>query len=159
MYDLSIRVPLIIYDPRYQTANSISNMVLNIDIAATILDFADIQSPHEYQGESLRPYVTGSRQPDKRKSILVEHLWPIKDIPSSEGIRTEKWKYFRYRYIQAPEELYDLENDPLEIHNLAGEKKYEKIVKKLRLNCDNKIALYQSKKLCPDDPFIDNQKF
>jgi alpha-L-rhamnosidase len=160
MYDYSIRVPLIIYDPRKNNPNTNENMVLNIDIPATILDAAGITIPDIYQGNSLLPYLDNKMPTSSnRKSILVEHLWTLRDIPSSEGIRTENWKYFRYRLIDAPEELYDLKNDPLETTNLARIKKYESIIKKLRKECEKQILLYQSKKLCPDDPFIENVKF
>lgn len=160
MYDNSIHVPLIIYDPRKNNPHSNEDMVLNIDIPATIVNAAGIQIPETYQGKSLLPYLENSGDASmKRKSILVEHLWTLRDIPSSEGIRTENWKYFRYRLIEAPEELYDLKNDPLETTNLAGLKKYASIVKKLRKECEQQANIYQSKKLCPDDPFIENVKF
>ena len=68
-----------------------------------------------------------------RSSILLEHLWTLADIPSSEGARTQKWKYFRYRFIQAPEELYNLEKEPLEQYNLATDTAYTKIKNKLKL--------------------------
>ncbi len=160
MYDNSIRVPLIIYDPRKNKPAINKNMVVNIDIPATILDAAGIQIPATYQGRSLLPFLDNSNDASaKRKSILIEHLWPLREIPSSEGIRTDKWKYFRYRLIEAPEELYDLKNDPLETTNLAGIKKYAPILKKLRKECETQANMYQSKKLCTDDPFIENVKF
>ena len=119
MYDISIRIPLIIYDPRNKKPSVVHSMALNLDIPKTILDFAGIQAPKYYQGESLKSLTDNSEHSLDRKSILIEHLWPIKDIPSSEGIRTEKWKYFRYRNINAPEELYDLINYPLEINKIG----------------------------------------
>lgn len=160
MYDNSIRVPLIIYDPRKNNPVINQDMVLNIDIPSTILDAAGIKIPETYQGKSLLPYLDNSNDASlKRKSILVEHLWTLRDIPSSEGIRTEDFKYFRYRLIEAPEELYDLKNDPLEITNLASLKKYQTVLKKLRKECEKQGNYYQSKKQCPDDPFVENVKF
>jgi arylsulfatase A-like enzyme len=83
----------------------------------------------------------------------------LPDIPSSEGVRTAKWKYFRYRLIKAPEELYDLEHDPLEKNNLAADIKYSKILAKLRKECDSTSLRYQREKLCPDEPFIEQKNF
>jgi len=149
MYDPSIRIPLIIYDPSMPTAKSctVSDMVLNIDVTRSILDFAGIKSPLNYQGESLKPFLKKADFSLKRDFILIEHLWKLPDIPSSEGIRTDKWKYFRYRYIQAPEELYDLENDPLETRNLALEKSHQQILKNLRIKFTRKAQQLKDEQL------------
>ena len=150
MHDNSLRVPMIIYDPRVKTHNDIEDMVLNIDISKTILDLAWIQAPEAYQGLSLIPYVAQGKHEEKRETILVEHLWELPLIPSSEGIRSNKWKYFRYRFIDTPEELYDLENDPMEIHNLALDSKYDMILTIFRKELEYKIQKYKSAKLVSD---------
>jgi arylsulfatase A-like enzyme len=134
-------------------------MVLNIDITKTMMDMAGITAPKNYQGKSLTPMLVNNNAHLNRSSILIEHLWDNPDIPSSEAIRTERWKYFRYRLITAPEELYDLKNDPLEKNNLASDMKYAKILVKLRKQCEATAKKYQSEKLCPDDPFIKNKNF
>jgi arylsulfatase A-like enzyme len=140
MYDPSIRIPLIIFDPRMsKKSRVVSDMVLNIDITKSILDFAGIKSPVNYQGESLKPYLNRPAYSLHRDFILIEHLWKLPDIPSSEGIRTDKWKYFRYRFINAPEELYDLKNDPMETKNLAQEQSHQKILRKLRHKFTRKV--------------------
>lgn len=159
MYDVSIRIPLIIYDPRTNNSSNVDAMVLNIDITRTMLDLAGIAVPAAYQGESLLPFIRKKNFHSARNSILIEHLWNFPQIPSSEGIRTDRWKYFRYRLINAPEELYDLKHDHLEKHNLATDAKYAKVLSELRRNCDATIAKYQSQKLCPDDPFIEAKNF
>lgn len=150
MYDNSLHVPLLIYDPREKTHSDIADMVLNIDVTKTILDVAGAKIPAEYQGISLMPYVKNKKPERVRKEILFEHLWKLPEIPSSEGIRTNKWKYFRYRFIEAPEELYDLVNDPLETNNLAKDPKYRKVIDKLRKECDSQIAKYTKAKLISD---------
>jgi arylsulfatase A-like enzyme len=159
MYDASIRIPLIINDPRIVKPSIVDAMVLNIDVSKTILALAEIKVPSNYQGINLKPFLEKGNNAVSRNSILVEHLWKLPDIPSSEGIRTDRWKYFRYRLIKAPEELYDLKNDPLEKNNLASDAKYAKQLAKLRKECDEKALKYQSEKLCPDDPFIEEKKF
>jgi len=150
MHDNSLRVPLIIYDPREKKHNDIDDMVLNIDVSKTILDLAGVKPPKEYQGISLLPYVKNEKPEKVREAILFEHLWKLPQIPSSEGIRTNKWKYFRYRFIQTPEELYDLENDPLETKNLAQDPAYIKVVNELRSKCDAQIKKYTKAKLVSD---------
>lgn len=150
MYDNSLHVPLIIFDPRAKKHGDISDMVLNIDIAKTILDIAAVEIPEEYQGISLMPYVRNKKPEKVREEILFEHLWKLPEIPSSEGIRTNEWKYFRYRFIEAPEELYDLKNDPLETKNLAPDPAYNEILSRLRKECDNQIEKYTKAKLVSD---------
>jgi arylsulfatase A-like enzyme len=134
-------------------------MVLNIDITKTMLDMAGINVPANYQGESLASLLGNNATHLKRDAILVEHLWDLPDIPSSEGIRTSQWKYFRYRLIDAPEELYDLKNDPLETINLATKPRYKRMLSALRKQCEEKISRYQSQKLIPDDPLMKAKNF
>ena len=159
MYDVSIRIPLIIYDPRVKKSSSVDQMVLNIDITKTMMDMAGVTAPKNYQGKSLTPLLVNNKAHLNRNAILIEHLWDNPDIPSSEAMRTERWKYFRYRLINAPEELYDLKNDPMEKKNLASDTKYAKILDKLRKQCEATALKYQSEKLCPDDPFMRKNNF
>ena len=142
MYDNSVRVPLIIYDPRVKKHYDVKDMVANVDLAKTILDFAGVKSDLKTHGMSLVPYVNSGSSKDKREELMIEHLWDFQPIPASEGIRTEQWKYFRYRNINAPEELYDLENDPQELNNLASNKEYRNILQNMRNKLDLKITLY-----------------
>ncbi len=132
MYDNSIRVPLIIYDPRVKEHRDIDDMATNIDVTATIVDLAGLDIPSSYHGKSLLPIVTGDVNNLSREAVLIEHLWEMDDIPPSEGVRTDKWKYFRYVDNKAVEELYNLEDDPLEIHNLATDRNHEARLAELR---------------------------
>ncbi len=144
MYDNSLRVPLIIYDPRTGVHRDVNDMVLNVDISPTILGYAGVKIPESYQGISLTGYTTGKQSPAKnRDAFLCEHLWKFKPIPASEGVRTREYKYFRYREHPEHEELYDLIKDPLEKNNLAGERKYRKILEELRNECDGLISKLQ----------------
>ena len=142
MYDNSVRVPLIIYDPRVKKHHDVEDMVANVDLAATILDFSGVKSDLKTHGISLVPYVYNGSSKYKRKELMIEHLWDFQPIPPSEGIRTEQWKYFRYRTIKATEELYDLENDPQELNNLASNTEYKIILQNMRDKLDQKITLY-----------------
>ena len=159
MYDMSIRVPLIIYDPRVKHHSIVSRMVLNIDISKTILDMAGIKAPATYQGQTLQPLLVNKNIDLGRTSILIEHLWPIEDIPSSEGVRTDRWKYFKYRFINAPEELYDLRKDPLEKNNLSTSKRFKKNLIFLRNELERYSKQYTDAKLCLDDPFMEVKNF
>ncbi|HSF45678.1 MAG TPA: sulfatase [Chitinophagaceae bacterium] len=142
MHEASIRVPFIYFDPRnkVKTGNGVvSNMVLNIDVSPTVLELAGISIPKIVQGESLVPTVTG-KNVKKRSSVFCEHLMNNPKIPNSEGIRTEKWKFIRYPKHPEFVELYDLENDPWEEKNLAGDARYRKNISHFQRECDKRIA-------------------
>ncbi|MGD8413450.1 MAG: sulfatase [Candidatus Latescibacterota bacterium] len=119
MYDNSLRVPLILYDPRVERGTRSADLALNIDVAPTLADLAGINPPGSWQGVSLL-----SKELNDREEFLIEHLWQVTFIPPSEGIRTTRWKYFRYINDPEHEEMYDLENDPMEMSNLARSSAY-----------------------------------
>lgn len=143
MYDNSVRVPMIVYDPRVKKHRDISEMALNIDIPATILDLAGIKAPDIYQGKSLIPVVSGKEKSLNRDTVLIEHLWEFANIPPSEGVRTKDWKYLRYINNKTDEELYSLKDDPKETTNLAKEAKYQKILQELRTKNDELVQRYK----------------
>ncbi|WP_245557488.1 sulfatase-like hydrolase/transferase [Neolewinella persica] len=143
MYDNSVRVPLIIFDPRGKQPVNSDQLALNIDVPATILDLADVKKPDFYQGQSLLPVVNGTTKVlSDRDTVLIEHIWDFEMIPPSEGVRTKDWKYFRYVDDQRAEELYNLNDDPQETNNLAEDPDFYPILRSLRQKCDQLIAQY-----------------
>jgi arylsulfatase A-like enzyme len=124
MHEESIRVPLLIGDlraPAPPSAAHRSELVLNIDLAPTILDLAHVTAPSEMQGRSLVPLIDG-KSVAWRDHFFYEHRFRHPKIPITEGVRTTRWKYVRYTSVQPIyEELFDLEHDPLERHNLASD--------------------------------------
>ena len=142
MHEESIRVPLIVFDPRADKQGqgiTTEQIALNVDIAPTILELAGLKVPQEMQGHSLVPLLNGGN-PEWRTDFLCEHLFEHPKIPKSEGVRTQRWKYIRY-FEQQPvyEELYDLENEPHEAYNLTGNPKYAGELERLRKRCNELI--------------------
>jgi len=139
----SIRIPLIILDPRADENNRgliREELALNIDIAPTIFELANLNVSDKMQGKSLVPLLE-KKKVDWRKAFFCEHRFHRTDIPKSEGIRTKRWKYIRY-YEQQPvhEELYNLRKDPHESFNLAGDHRFSNQLKRLRRRCDKMSA-------------------
>ena len=139
MYEGSIRLPLIIADPRLDRSRHgarVSPMALNIDYPSTMLDLAGIKPPPEMAGRSLVPLVRGESV-DWRKDFYYEHLFERETIPKSEGVRTERFKYVRY-FERNPvyEQLFDLENDPNEVNNLVGTGQHQETLARLRARCN-----------------------
>ena len=139
MYDNSIRVPLIVFDPRVNKHQDVEDMVLNIDVPQTIVDIAGVKAPATWQGKSLLPIVTKEKKSIERDTILIEHIWDFSEIPPSEGVRTKEWKYFRYVNDKSIEELYNLKKDPKEIKNLVNKSKYKTVLAALRKKTDQLI--------------------
>lgn len=141
MYEHSLRVPMIIYNPQDKKSLDleIDELVLNIDLAPTILELAGLEIPGEIQGKSLLPLIEGTAG-DWREDFLCEHLFDHEDIPQSEGVRSEMWKYFRYREHPEHEELYNLQDDPFEMVNLAGRSEYKNQLEQLRMRCNEYIS-------------------
>lgn len=147
MYDNSLRVPMIIYDPRNPRHREISDFALNIDIAPTLLEFAGVAIPDLWQGESLAGYVKGDNPAQDRTDFVVEHLWKVAIIPASEGLRTKEWKYFRYQDDLAHEELYSLDKDPIEENNLAQDPRFQDILVEMREAFDRRAAKLEAEKI------------
>jgi arylsulfatase A-like enzyme len=134
MYDLSINVPLIVFDPRAPREDRglvRRELALNVDLPATFLDLAGVKIPEKIQGRSLRPLLGRSR-PAWREDIFCEELWDHPEIPQSECVRTEGWKYIQYPKHPEYVELFDLSADPQEKRNLAGEAAHRPRLEDLR---------------------------
>ena len=87
-FDESLRVPLVIYDPRAPKANRgrvLEPMALNVDVASTILDLAGEAQPDLYQGRSLLPLIRGETPDDWRRDFFCEHLMDNKPHPEVRG--------------------------------------------------------------------------
>jgi arylsulfatase A-like enzyme len=122
MHEPSIRVPLLIRYPKRIPAGSISkDMVLDIDIAPTVLDLAGISPPEAMQGKSILPLLK-DRSASARKEWFYEYFeWPNPEkVAPHKGIRTETHKLIVYTQNDQEHELYDLKADPMETQNLWG---------------------------------------
>ncbi len=64
--------------------------------------------PAALQGRSLRPLL-GRARPPWRREIFCEELWDHPEIPRSECVRTDRWKYIQYPERPEYRELFDLE--------------------------------------------------
>ena len=144
-FEESLRVPLIIYDPRVKASQrgQVANVTaLNIDLPATFLDWAGVEIPERYQGHSLRPIVNGEDRENWRKETFHEHFAVRSRIPAFEGLRNENYKYVRYFDHENHEFLHDLKNDPDELVNLAGNPDHEDVLVAMRQRTTKKVDEY-----------------
>ncbi len=146
MYEDSIRVPHIVHYPRrIQPGTVFGQMVLNIDLAPTLLDLAGADIPRAMEGRSWKPVLEG-KDPAGREAWLYEYNWEkaYPFDPTQYGVRTSRYKFIRYPDTgnsdpdypmkgELPyEELYDLKNDPLEMRNLARDPAAAPVLREMR---------------------------
>ena len=133
-YEESVKVPLLMKCPSIFEGNRIApQMVQNIDIAPTILEIAGVNQPKNMPGTSAIPILKIQDSAIKRDKIFYEYYWEY-DFPMTPtvfGIRTERYKYIRYHGIWDRNELYDLQNDPEEMHNLIGQPELQELAKSM----------------------------
>ena len=121
-YEESARIPIAMRYPKLiQAGSAINEMVLNIDLAPTLLEIGGAKIPKEIAGRSLVPLLLGKKIP-WRKTFLIEY-WTDKVFPRVEkmgyqAVRSENWKYIHYVDLAGMNELYDLKNDPYEMTNV-----------------------------------------
>jgi len=138
MHEPSIRVPFLVYDPRLPAERrgaTRDEMALTIDVAPTLLSMAGLRIPKAVQGRDLTPLVEGRRVP-WREDWFYEHTFtlpPPRTIARSQGVRTERWKYVRYLDTNPhTEQLFDLQSDPDELDDLAGDPRHQEVLDHLR---------------------------
>ncbi len=134
MHEPSIRVPLLVrYPPLVKAGSTNDKMVLNVDIAPTVLDLAGAPVPKEMHGRSFVPLLKGDDKGWRTDWLYEYYEFPgPHSVPKNRGIRTDRYKLIHY-YEQKPEEfeLYDLQNDPAEKNNLYGKEGHAELTKKL----------------------------
>jgi arylsulfatase A-like enzyme len=141
-YEESLRVPLIVADPRVpkdQQGKVTDAIALNLDLPATFLDWSGAEVPKRYQGHSLQALVSGAKPDDWRTESFHEHFAVRNRIPAFEGLRNERYKYVRYFDHGNHEFLHDLNSDPDELINLAGDPALAETLAAMRQRTDERV--------------------
>lgn len=140
MYEESLAVPMVMkYPGIIQPGTEITALTQNLDFAETFLDFANAEIPEDMQGKSLRPLLTKSIDDKAFRDAIYYHYY---DFPAFHmvkkmyGIRTECYKLIHIYDDVDQWELYDLEKDPEELHNLINDESYAEIKKQLHQRLD-----------------------
>ena len=149
MYEESMSTPLVMHLPSHlKKIGNISLLAQNIDFAPTMLDIAGADIPEDIQGVSLLPLLKDEVDPKEWRKSLYYHFY---EFPSEHmvkrhyGVRTERYKLIHFYNDIDTWELFDLQEDIEEMHNLYGKPGYEEITKELKAELKNLQEKY-------DDP-------
>ncbi|MQA73593.1 MAG: sulfatase-like hydrolase/transferase [Solirubrobacterales bacterium] len=121
-YEEAIHVPLLVRGPGFARGEHDTRLVSNVDLAPTILDATGATPDLTVDGRSIRPGAGGPR----RRGVLLE---VFERNQSFTGLRTPRYTYAEYE--DGERELYDLRRDPEELDNLARDRRYEGVRRRL----------------------------
>ncbi len=145
MYEESMIMPLLMrYPEEIKPGTVVKHMTQNIDFAPTILDYANIETPNDMQGVSMCNLLV-EEIPMKWRNSLYYHFYEYPGFHSVRkhcGVRTERYKLIHF-YELDTWELYDLENDSLEVNNIYGTEGTEKIIRDLESELKRLQTIYE----------------
>ena len=119
-YEEIHRIPIIVDVPWLDAERDrVDDLVTNAAVPGTIMDAAGVEVPDTFEGGSLLPALDRSARPDDER-VFFEHKYAHWGEFPFRGVRTRRWKYVEHLHGDE-RELYDLENDPHELENLAAD--------------------------------------
>ena len=147
MYEQSLSMPLMMKYPGHIKAGSkVNALTQNLDFAETFLDYANVAIPEDMQGKSLRTLLENTIKDDDFRDAVYYHYY---DYPAFHmvkkhyGVRTKRYKLMHFYDDIDTWELYDLEEDPEEIHNQIDNPDYNDVEAKLRVRLAELEKQYQ----------------
>jgi arylsulfatase A-like enzyme/predicted Zn-dependent protease len=131
IYDETMHVPLVVKLPGgAERGRRVATPVQHIDIVPTVLELAGIPAPDGLRGRSLATMMRGA--PQAERGLYSESLYGRYHFGWSELVALTD---ARFRYIKAPhDELYDLERDRAERHNLAADRPQARVAMRRALD-------------------------
>lgn len=132
-FEASMRVPLIARCPALiQPKTKVQQMVLNVDVAPSILELAGVKKPAQMQGHSFIPLLQ-NKQVAWRDKVFYEYYWEnaFPQTPTQFAVRTDRYKFIRSQGVWDIDQLYDLQKDPYEVNNLIRQPEYQELAKQL----------------------------
>jgi len=136
MYEESFAMPMLMKYPKgIKPGTIVEGLTQNLDFAETFLDYAQVKIPEDMQGKSLRPLLEGTIDADDFRDAVYYHYY---DFPAFHmvkkhyGVRTKRYKLMHFYDDIDTWELYDLDEDPKEIHNQIDNPEYDAIEVQLR---------------------------
>lgn len=148
MYEESFQTPLILKYPAGINKGGVrKQLVMNLDIAPTLLDVAGFEVPEYMQGRSLVPLFDAAETVDWRDAVYYHFYEEAFGVPKHYGVRTDRYKLIRFDTEPVSWEFYDLEEDPYELNNLYGNRQYKEETHQL----EDKLLELREKYSVPED--------
>lgn len=125
LWENSARVPLIVYDPRSKGSGRVSRRTVElVDVYPTVADLCGLAGPSDLDGKSLRPLLRDPRAKWDRAAYTQVTRGGGAAANTARrfmgrAVRTERWRYIEWDNGERGAQLYDMEKDPRELHNLA----------------------------------------
>jgi N-acetylglucosamine-6-sulfatase len=128
-YEESMRVPMLGRVPGVPGGTVVEQVVANIDVGPSMLDAAGLVPPDDLDGRSFMPLLRDSSAP-WRDELLYEYFWErnFPQTPTVHALRGDRYKYIRYHGLWDLDELFDLQEDPLEMRNLIASPEHREVV-------------------------------
>ncbi len=129
-YEQAMRIPMLVRCPGLTRPGSRRReLVLNIDVAPTLLDLCGERIPEDMAGRSWKPILQAEARPVEnwREDFMFEFWSNVPDLPAQLAVRTSRCKLITYQYLEF-RELYDLEKDPHETRNVIGRPEYAEVL-------------------------------
>lgn len=149
IYQESLKTPFVIrYPGIVKPGTKIDQHVLNIDWAPTLLEIAGVAVPKDIQGQSFLPVLHANGKNVKTREASYYHYYEFPQphhVSPHFGLTTQRYKLVRFYKGQNVWELYDLEKDPQELHNVYEDKAYQATVDELKGKLKKLIDRYQDK--------------
>jgi N-acetylglucosamine-6-sulfatase len=130
-----MRVPMLARCPElFSGGRTVKEIAANIDIMPTVLDVAGVAAPAGLDGASMIPMLQGKPPADWRTELLYEYYWErnYPQTPTIHALRGDRYKFIRVQGVWDLEELYDMQEDPLESRNLIFSPQHAEIIKEMR---------------------------
>ena len=130
-YEESIRVPMLAWAPgSIEPGSTVESLVRNIDVAPTLFDLTGTSAPSmEMDGTSFLGLLEGNAPAGagENRAFLYEYYWEhaFPHTPTTFALRGDRFKYVYYHGVWGLNELYDLQNDSNEQHNLINVPAYQ----------------------------------
>ena len=128
-FERSAKMPLIIAAPGLTRGGVSKKPVELLDLYPTLADLCGLDAPKTLEGSSLRPLLQNPDTSSWNKPAVTQ-IWHSKKA-WGYSIRTERYRYTEWLEGRAGRELYDHQNDPSEVHNLAMTDDHREQVKNL----------------------------